>query len=124
MIWGDDDLQQNIDQIFVEPPDSNVETDEDSADEDRMIHNLNALNFRRETGQVYLKYKTHAKVPGQISISKHLFPGIRFDKMDHLVVPWNRRRCAGAGCKSFGRTMCQKCDVGICINCFATYLIK
>lgn len=42
MLSEDDDLMQNVDQIFVEPPDANVDTDEDSADEDEggMIYNL------------------------------------------------------------------------------------
>lgn len=43
MLSEDDDLLQNVDEIFVEPPDANVDTDEDSADEEEggMMHNLN-----------------------------------------------------------------------------------
>ncbi|KAG5867364.1 hypothetical protein JTB14_008416 [Gonioctena quinquepunctata] len=39
----DDNLFANVDEIFVEPPDPNVDTDEDSADEDEggMVCNLN-----------------------------------------------------------------------------------
>ena len=42
MLNEDNDLLQNVDEIFVEPPDPNVDTDEDSADEDEggMIYNL------------------------------------------------------------------------------------
>ncbi|XP_074029977.1 uncharacterized protein isoform X5 [Leptinotarsa decemlineata] len=48
MIWGDDEFQHTVDQIFVEPPEPNIETDEDSADEDDggMIHNLNGRQLR------------------------------------------------------------------------------
>jgi len=86
---------------------------------------ISALNFRREIVQIYLtKYKTPAKAAGRISLSRNLIPDIRLDRMDHFVISCNRRRCAGIGCKSFGRTMCQKCDVGLCIKCFAPYHTK
>ncbi|KAG5865569.1 hypothetical protein JTB14_012749 [Gonioctena quinquepunctata] len=43
MLEEDDNLLANIDEIFVEPPDPNVDTDEDSADEDEvgMVRNIN-----------------------------------------------------------------------------------
>ncbi|KAG5881582.1 hypothetical protein JTB14_034802 [Gonioctena quinquepunctata] len=43
MLEEDDNLLANVDNIFVEPPDPNVDTDEDSADEDEggMVCNLN-----------------------------------------------------------------------------------
>ncbi|XP_050295599.1 piggyBac transposable element-derived protein 2-like [Anthonomus grandis grandis] len=34
MLEEDDELLQNVDEIFVEPPDPNVDSDEDSADEE------------------------------------------------------------------------------------------
>ncbi|KAG5889620.1 hypothetical protein JTB14_002010 [Gonioctena quinquepunctata] len=34
MIWGDDDIANQVDEIFVELPEPNIDTDEDSADED------------------------------------------------------------------------------------------
>lgn len=83
---------------------------------------ISAINFRREIVQVYLtRYKTVSKAPGRRPLAKNALPALRFHRMDHFVASCNRRRCAGAGCKSFGRTMCQKCDVGLCLNCFATY---
>lgn len=86
---------------------------------------ISALEFRREIVQAYLiKYKTNIKIPGRISLKRNILPDVRFDRIDHFVISCNRRRCAGLGCKSFGRTMCQKCDVGLCINCFASYHTK
>ena len=48
----------------------------------------------------------------------------RIDGKNHLVqrVPGNRkRRCAGNLCSSIMQTQCKKCDVWLCIDCFATY---
>ncbi|KAG5861864.1 hypothetical protein JTB14_029292 [Gonioctena quinquepunctata] len=44
MLEEDDNLLANVDEIFEEPPDTNVDTDEDSANEDEgeMVCNLNA----------------------------------------------------------------------------------
>ncbi|KAJ8938653.1 hypothetical protein NQ314_011392 [Rhamnusium bicolor] len=82
------------------------------------------LLFRRELVQVYLaRYGETPKMPGpaKTATSRTVFPAIRFDGMHHYVAPCNRRRCAGVDCKSFGRTMCTKCDVGLCVPCFAKY---
>lgn len=89
--------------------------------------NKTKLEFRREIVQVYLtKFGVIPKGPGR-SLSLSSVPGhirdIRFDREDHLVVPVpnKKRRCAAAFCKSVGRTMCKKCDVGLCIDCFYTF---
>lgn len=58
--------------------------------------------------------------PAKKSTSRTLLPAVRFDGMHHYVAPC-RRRYAGTDCKSFGRTMCTKCDVGLCVPCFAKY---
>ncbi|KAG5893887.1 hypothetical protein JTB14_001072 [Gonioctena quinquepunctata] len=51
MLKEDDNLLANVDEIFVEPSDTNVDTDEDSANEDEggMVCNLNdtLLNRRK-----------------------------------------------------------------------------
>lgn len=90
--------------------------------------NLTQLEFRRDIVQVYLtRYGELPKGPGR-SLSLQTVPGkfmdIRFDNIDHFVIPIpnkKRRRCAGTLCKSVGRTMCKKCDVGLCIECFYTF---
>lgn len=82
------------------------------------------LQFRRELVQVYLvRYGVAPKMPGpaKSATSRTLLPSVRSDGMHHYVAPCNRRRCAGMNCKSFGRTMCIKCDVGLCVPCFAKY---
>ncbi|XP_067000883.2 uncharacterized protein [Anabrus simplex] len=225
ILEADDELGHQTEDIFIEPPDGNVDTDEDSANEDEggMVHNLTGrqlraaaetrlanneriggdyepleissstfspsmqpteknqqqqqrrrqqqqqqpekqapewilerlanpaihewidgdlervdvpcpppdykgtsqLDFRREVVhvvQVYLKrYCVPQKIPGRVSVARNRMPALRFDGLNHFVANCNRRRCANEGCKSFGRTMCLKCNVGFCITCFATY---
>lgn len=89
---------------------------------------ITQLEFRREIVQVYLtRFGELPRGPGR-SFSLSSVPGhlndIRYDKEDHLIVkvPNNkRRRCAAALCKSVGRTMCKKCDVGLCTGCFYSF---
>lgn len=89
------------------------------------------LDFRREMVQCYLsRYGVQSKGPGRpisskrsISLSR-VSDDIRYDGMDHLVVSTpqkKKRRCAGDGCSSIMRTMCKKCDVGLCIECFSLF---
>lgn len=90
---------------------------------------ISQLDFRREIAQFYLqRYKTPRKAPGpQSSISKVLHSDLRYDRYDHFIekVPdGKRRRCAGNGCNSSGRTMCNKCNVGLCIDCFKSFHTK
>lgn len=89
------------------------------------------LNFRREVATTYLnKYGNPPIRPGRPSTSKNsvtlnrISDDVRYDRTNHLIVPVpnkKRRRCAGEGCSSVGRTQCQKCDVGLCIECFAIF---
>ncbi|KAG5896239.1 hypothetical protein JTB14_011357 [Gonioctena quinquepunctata] len=48
MIWGDDDTANQVDEIFAELPEPNIDTDGDSADEDNggMLHNLRGRQLR------------------------------------------------------------------------------
>lgn len=92
------------------------------------------LQFRREIAQHYLRsFGIPAKPGGRPSTSKssislnRISDMIRYDQLNHLVdeVPdKKRRRCAGEGCCSSIRTMCKKCDVGLCIPCFAIFHTK
>jgi hypothetical protein len=89
------------------------------------------LEFRRQIAQTYLlRYKVPPKAPGRPSTSAassssiRVSDEIRFDGLRHFVFPTDsgkRRRCAGSGCCSVGRTECRKCDVGLCIACFALF---
>lgn len=89
------------------------------------------IAFRREIVKIWLtRYGTPAKVGGRPSISISSLSGnrisddIRYDGRNHYVIPTpekRRRRCAGEGCCSSIRTMCEKCDVGLCIECFKIF---
>lgn len=48
MVYDNDDIANQVDEIFIEPPECNVGTDEDSADEDEggMVHNLTGRQLR------------------------------------------------------------------------------
>nr|CAI5831573.1 unnamed protein product [Callosobruchus analis]CAI5839620.1 unnamed protein product [Callosobruchus analis] len=89
------------------------------------------LNFRRELATTYLrKFKNVSKGSGRPSASKNsvtlnrVSDDLRYDHVDHLIehVPnKKRRRCAGEGCSSVGRTQCGKCGIGLCVECFAIF---
>jgi len=90
------------------------------------------LEFRREVVNVYLeKYKNAPTGSGRISKSiyssdSRISVTLRFDKTDHLVqhTEEKKKRCAGINCNSAVRTMCSKCSVGLCIDCFKPFLSK
>ncbi|KAG5864535.1 hypothetical protein JTB14_014293 [Gonioctena quinquepunctata] len=83
------------------------------------------LIFRREVAQVYLtRYANPPKTPGLQNITRQVLEDMRYDHTDHSVAPSNRRRCTGENCESFGRTICKKCNVGLCVGCFAQYHTK
>lgn len=85
------------------------------------------LQFRREIVNTYLKkYGTVAKGAGRPSSSLSSTQGhrvsedIRYDRTDHLLVyipDQKRRRCAMELCTTSARTMCKKCNIGLCITC-------
>ncbi len=89
------------------------------------------IDFRRELVMTYItRFGEASKGPGRPITSKRsvsdsrVSDDIRYDGMDHLVVATpekKRRRCAGEGCVSVGRTMCKKCAVGLCIECFSIF---
>lgn len=82
------------------------------------------LQFRRAIVITYLKkYGTPLSKPGP---SKKLKSAdlLRYDKIEHFVSPTpegSRRRCAAENCSSRVRSMCVKCNVGLCISCFVQY---
>lgn len=53
---------------------------------------------------------------------------IKYDEINHLVIPTpgkkKRKKCAGEGCDSSIRTMCLKCNVNCCIECFILLLTR
>ena len=95
---------------------------------------LSQLELRREISQAYLtRYGVASKGAGRPVTSKsslslnRVSDELRYDRLDHLLtnVPNNkRRRCAGEGCTSSIRTMCLKCDVGLCLECNVIFHTK
>lgn len=87
------------------------------------------LDSRRELVTIYItRYGERSKGPGTPITSKcsifdsRVCDDMRYDGMNHLVISTpekKRRRCAEKGCTSVGRTMCKKCNVGLCIDCFS-----
>lgn len=88
---------------------------------------LTQLEFRREVSQNYLTaFGVAPKGTGKQATAKssvtlnRVSDNLRYDRLDHLLtcIPNNkRRRCAGEGCSTSTRTMCTKCDVGLCLQC-------
>lgn len=95
---------------------------------------MSQLDFRRSIAQAYLKiYQNPPKSSGRISVSKssislnRISDDVRYDGKNHLLIlipDKKRRRCAGEGCSSSTRTMCKKCDVGICLECNVIFHTK
>lgn len=87
--------------------------------------NIDQLMFRREVAMTYLLvYKLEPKTPGRRRLSVPGVNEMRYDNLGHFVQPLQghaRRKCMGENCKSVVRTECCKCDVGLCIPCFASY---
>lgn len=91
--------------------------------------NSTLLEFRRSIVQEYLiRFKTSQKKKGpsssRVSTTSRVLEGIRYDCLDHYVIPTEkgkRKRCAGDLCQSSVRTMCFKCQIGLCVNCFKTF---
>lgn len=95
---------------------------------------MSQLEFRRSIVQTYLKtYGVPPRGPGRPAIStmslsfNRVSDEFRYDGLNHLVTSTpnrKRKRCAGEGCSSHIRTMCQKCNLGLCIECFAIFHTK
>lgn len=93
--------------------------------------NMPQLQFRREiVRNLLLKYGTKPKVGGRLSLlvssvsCNGISDDIRYDGKNHLIIPTpekKRKICAGEGCSSSIRTMCEKCNVGLWIECFKTF---
>lgn len=74
----------------------------------------NAWVLSKKSGSTFTKLDFKREIPDEL----------RYDQMNHWVreIPnKKRRRCAGDNCKSHVRTMCMKCDLGLCIPCFQVF---
>ena len=81
--------------------------------------------FRREIAMTYLKtYHNKLKSAGRKPRVSTGVDSARYVRLNHLVVRMpseKRRRCQRINQKSVVSSHCQKCNVGLCIPCFAPY---
>ncbi|KAJ8931731.1 hypothetical protein NQ314_015321 [Rhamnusium bicolor] len=90
---------------------------------------ITQLEFRRNLSQTYLtRYQVPARAPGRVPKAAgsnfRVCNDIRYDGLHHYVIPvpeGKRRRCGGDNCGSRGRTMCCKCNIGFCVDCFRNF---
>ena len=86
---------------------------------------LHYLGFTRGRVQFYMqRYGTLLAIPSHPAVTKLLekmvFPGIRFDKVNHFLLPAEKQsRCAL--CKKNSRKMCKKCRVNLHELCFEKF---
>ncbi|RVE42918.1 hypothetical protein evm_012446 [Chilo suppressalis] len=86
---------------------------------------ISQLAFRREIVQTYLRNYGTAPKPGGRPSTSRVLEGIRYDGVNHFPKSIERkRRCAGVNCKTIGRVICTKCDVGLCLKCFEQYHVN
>ncbi|XP_068083077.1 uncharacterized protein [Anabrus simplex] len=109
--------------VFIEPPIPNIDTDEDSGNEDEggLADNLTSRQLLANAEIKLSNEGAGRPAVSRTSLSGRISDSVRLDKTDHLVQHTEgkkRKRCANENCKSSVRTMCLKCGVGLCIDCF------
>lgn len=81
---------------------------------------LDQLKFRRRIATALLsqnkKPSTYSR--GRPSSQENI--DIRYDRLDHLVVPQDRQTRCGF-CHERAKTRCSKCNVGLHVKCFVDY---
>ena len=95
-------------------------------DEELCKHYYSARHQKRNRLNILDYLPLFTKRGGRPSTSKSggcVLKSTRYDRVDHFAqaVPLKKRKwCAGETYNSVGQTMCCKCKVGLCINCFKT----
>jgi len=92
-------------------------------------YNVTRLEFRQTIVQEYLtRFKNAPKRKGRPSSTTSRVPeGIRYDRLDHHVIPTidgKTKTCVGETGTFSVKTMCSKCDVGLCVYCFKIFHIQ
>ena len=83
---------------------------------------LDLLTFRRHIVIYYLQ-KPALKLPLSFQCSdKRVLSAVRYDNTGHLIIKIDKQlRCAGSNCTRKPMSKCTKCDVGLCLECFARF---
>lgn len=92
----------------------------------RIAHpDMAQFDFRREIASFYCgHYGVPPKSTGnrKRKMESTDYASLRYDNSSHWPQrSTGRRRCALEKCKGSVRTMCGKCNVGLCITCFESY---
>lgn len=95
-----------------------------TADENK----LDLLEFRRQVAVTYMKLGiTNQRKGRPVSAHSHknVTYDIRYDSVGHILGKRKeQRRCQQTGCHSKPRTYCTKCNVTLCVTCFAPFHTK
>lgn len=94
--------------------------------------NMSQLEFKRHIARYYCDHygKKPVAAGRPSTVRRSETPGtvdevLRYDHKDHFVDKCaKRRRCVGELCQKRPFTQCNKCDVGLCANCFTNYHTK
>lgn len=121
---GNQDFDDFVDQIFIQPPENEgFESGEDDVEDENLPDNVCPGQLK---AGCEITLRSGRRIANFEEIEVDVVEEEDFelgeDGADHLVQPIaNRRRCAGDNCKSSVRSECAKCNVGLCLPCFAAY---
>ena len=95
----------------------------------KLIHDGNCeikslLDFKRYICIAFLKGSAtkNNSVRTLSAVSSRPINDVRFDLKGHVIAKRNKqRRCQNESCGSKPLTYCQKCNVTLCVSCFAPY---
>ena len=86
---------------------------------------LNLVSFRRAVCVPYLKLGEGNRRIGRKSTATSpctRLDDVRYDGKDHVIAKReNQRRCQKKSCSGKPRTYCKKCNITLCLECFAPY---
>ena len=92
----------------------------------KKVHPRNKLDlkdFRRKVARAYLKRgKDSRDIRRNWTRKPKVEEDLRYDLINHMIyLREEQRRCQYAKCTSKPRTYCKKCNVTLCVKCFASY---
>lgn len=94
----------------------------------RRIHgaqSLSLLEFHRAVAVTYLKQSCRSEKKNRKTHVPRPIMDLRYDNIGHVIKKRpNQRRCQFESCTGRPRTYCSKCDVTLCLTCFASYHVK